>query len=505
MLIKELNVKNFRHIENQTIKFGNNLTVISGLNGTGKSTLLGLVGHLFSYSYNKPDSREKYPYRTISGQPFETEYSEIFRFCEEHDMDKKYEYNLKLESDTQTEETLFAHSEYVKAENRYRIYVGQKEKQHGKKYTAPVIYLGLKRLYPVVEELKEKLDVNNSDLNDKETKEFVSFTKNVLASLDETVASDKITTKHKNYEAIRTNNYNIKGLSAGQDNISQIITALLSFQRIQPLKGGVLLIDEIDTTLFPAAQINLIKKLYQYSKKLKIQIIFTTHSLEIIKTIKTFPEDECDVNFLEMKAGKVRNTINPAFEYIKNRILLETKQKEKLTKVNLLCEDNTAYCWIFNLLNGNPFLKARCSVYPGNLSDGALADLACKRLSCFNDFIFVIDGDRRKEKRYKKIKNVIFVPGNKSPDSEIFFYLYSLSDADDFWDNDALLCKDTCFNGYIDEQNENRHKQWLKENGASLGRNFCKFFNRWKKDNMEVVQDFQNKLEQMVKNKLGLD
>lgn len=507
MQLQQMNIKDFRHLKDVVIKFGNNITVISGFNGTGKSSILGLTGHLFSYRYNNKDNpKERYPYKTISGQPYETDYSEIFRFCEEHDMSKRYDYNLQFINDNDETEYLYAHSEYVTAEDRFRVYVGQKENQHGKKYTAPVIYLGLKRLYPVVEEIKERLLIDRSELTPKETKEFISFTKNVLVSLDDAVSSNKVVTNHKKYEAIKTENYNVKGLSAGQDNVSQIITSLLSFKRLGNLKGGILLVDEIDATLFPAAQINLIKKLYQYSKKLNIQIVFTTHSLEIIGLLQEmFDSEDCVINFLECKDKKVKNSINPSFEYIKNRILLQTQQKEEIEKVNLLCEDNTAYNWIQNLLKGNSFLKQRCNVYPGNLSHGALADLASRKLACFDDFIFVIDGDQRGEQRYKKIKNVMFVPGTKSPDSEIFLYLYSLDEKDAFWENEHLFCKDTCFNGYIDEMNENRHKQWLNENGKYLGRNYCKFFNRWKKDNEEKIQEFQSALEKLVRGKLRLD
>lgn len=55
MKLKSLEIKNFRHVENQTIEFGDSLTVISGLNGTGKSSILGLAGHIFT----SPDKNQK--------------------------------------------------------------------------------------------------------------------------------------------------------------------------------------------------------------------------------------------------------------------------------------------------------------------------------------------------------------------------------------------------------------------------------------------------------------
>ncbi len=504
MKIKELDIKYFRHMQDLNIKVGNSITVVSGLNGTGKSSLLGLIGHLFSFQGNKEDSDEKYPYKTISGQPFETEYSNIFRFSKEYDMDKKYAYKMLIENDDEDkkDEYIYGNSRWVEKENRYRMYVGQKEGQHGKKYTSPVIYLGLKRLYPIVDEMEEKYQIQHSELNEKETNEFISFTKNVLVSMDKAIASDNVITAHRTYEAIKSEKYNVESLSAGQDDISQIITALLSFERLKNRNGGVLLIDELDATLFPAAQINLVKQLYAYSKKLNIQIIFTTHSLEIIQEVQRLNKDECVVNFLEMKGGYVQVKGNPSFEYIKNRILMETKQKVEAKKINILCEDNTAYYWIYNLLHGNPFLKKHCVVYPGELSQGALANMAAKKLKCFQDFVFILDGDQRNEKKFTKIPNIMFVPGNKSPDSEIFLYLYSLEDDDEFWNNEELFFKDTCFNGYIDTRNENKHKEWLAQNENHLGRCYCKFFTRWKKDNPKIVKNFQEELEKIVKAKL---
>lgn len=484
------------------IKIGKNLTVISGLNGTGKTSILGLIGHLFSYQYNKEKSREKYPYRTISGLPFETEYSNIFSFSEEYDMNKKYTYKMLIRNEDNADEYIYGSSRFVEKESRYRMDVGQKEGQHGKKYTSPVIYLGLKRLYPTVEEIDEKFKIQNSELEEKETQEFISGTKNILVSMDEAIASDNIITRHKKYEAIKSEKYNVEGLSAGQDNISQILTALLSFKRLDSKKGGILLIDELDATLFPAAQINLIKQLYSYSKKLNIQIIFTTHSLEIIQEVKRINRGDCVINFLEMKGEYVQVKEDVSFEYIKNRILMETKQKVEAKKINILCEDNTAYYWIYNLLHGNPFLKKHCVVYPGELSQGALANMAAKKLKCFQDFVFILDGDQRNEKKFTKIPNIMFVPGNKSPDSEIFLYLYSLEDDDEFWNNEELFFKDTCFNGYIDTRNESKHKEWLAQNENHLGRCYCKFFTRWKKDNPKIVKNFQEELEKIVKAKL---
>lgn len=66
--------------------------------------------------------------------------------------------------------------------------------------------------------------------------------------------------------------------------------ALLSFRKLkeeqrEQWQGGILLIDEIDATLHPAAQSKLTKLFIQEAKENKLQIVLTTHSLSFLKDI----------------------------------------------------------------------------------------------------------------------------------------------------------------------------------------------------------------------------
>jgi recombinational DNA repair ATPase RecF len=55
----------FRHMKNIEIQFGDYLTILSGLNGTGKSTVLGLVGQLFDYKGKKGRKTGKFLQQNI--------------------------------------------------------------------------------------------------------------------------------------------------------------------------------------------------------------------------------------------------------------------------------------------------------------------------------------------------------------------------------------------------------------------------------------------------------
>lgn len=64
--------------------------------------------------------------------------------------------------------------------------------------------------------------------------------------------------------------YNLSTYSAGQDNLGQILIAILSFKRLknqlgEKYAGGILFVDELDAALFPAAQKTLLEVLAQES------------------------------------------------------------------------------------------------------------------------------------------------------------------------------------------------------------------------------------------------
>ncbi|MFH7512883.1 AAA family ATPase, partial [Enterobacter hormaechei] len=48
--IRKIQVTKFRGLKNINIEFGNRLTVICGKNGTSKSTILGIIAQIFSFS-----------------------------------------------------------------------------------------------------------------------------------------------------------------------------------------------------------------------------------------------------------------------------------------------------------------------------------------------------------------------------------------------------------------------------------------------------------------------
>lgn len=475
MKLLKIEIEKFRHMESQIIEFGDALTVISGLNGTGKSTILGLAGHFFV----TPNSEIK----TIAGKDFQTKQSEVFRLCDRHDYDNKYFYSGYWINDDKTITKMNVSTRHLENPKRLKFDIDGR----GNKFKYPVIYLGLKRLFPNASETK--FNITNCDLSAKEKKFYIDEIKNIMLVNNNQNDVERVITTNKNYLGIKTNNYGAAGNSAGQDNIGQIMSAILSFKKLPKIEG-ILLIDELEATLFPAAQINLLDKLYKYAKNYNLQIIFTTHSLEILKQIKLKKWSDAKINFLELKNHKVINTIDPEFEYIEHKIKAEAIVKKLETKKQILCEDEVAAYWVKNLLK-NTDLKNKIDINYKGMNNGCIGQLAKSKAKCFEKFIFILDGDCKDKTEYKNIKNILFLPGSSAPEIEIYNFLKQLKDDDEFWNNQYLFDYNACFNRYMDDNiDTNRCKNWFEASKPFLGKDLSRFFTRWKKDNQETVNNF---------------
>lgn len=90
MKVIKVTINKFRHLQSIELVFGERLTAIAGQNGTGKSSILGLVGHAFKFPAD---------YKTLNEKQFATQYSEIFRFSyPEYDKPKDHDYTIELDT-----------------------------------------------------------------------------------------------------------------------------------------------------------------------------------------------------------------------------------------------------------------------------------------------------------------------------------------------------------------------------------------------------------------------
>ncbi len=319
MFIKKLIIKNVRSIENLKLDFTDYLNpdklipiVIAGSNGSGKTTILEIIKDLLSVIPAK-DNERKIP-------SFLQENSFISLLLQVEDSTIKtthikvgyegtrlllttlgggsslFEKIRKLEQKEDKENESSGNIVYFPANRNYPLLTDERasikdetpkyhwiyeykssDKWAGsiESYLLYLDYLGLKqkKIQPDFEYFKKLF---NSFLDDKEFSHINDRLRVVIKTKDgkELYKDD---------------------LSGGEKQIFHILGDIQRFTR----KNGILIIDEPEIHLNPVWQRMLMKKLRKFCKSKNIQLIVTTHSIEVFEMFMSRARIELDDVFAE--------------------------------------------------------------------------------------------------------------------------------------------------------------------------------------------------------------
>ena len=513
-ILEKIHIKKFRKFKDITISCGSKLTVIAGQNGTQKTTLLGLLAHPFSMSQKNPEKDNSqaddtttsfYEYPTLLGHKFQSKFANKFKFDKNREKAKDHEYTLYFKDKSIGDNGEFTLESIYRDRRSESLRIWKKgSRDSGDGYIKlPVIYLSLKRVTPIGEE--PKISSYTIAIEDDELRYLHQEYKELMLSPSE-ASEDYITNKldstNKKQLVSHPATYSELTVSAGQDNIGTILTAVLSFKRLkekfpEKYKGGLLFIDEIESTLFPAVQKKLIERLIKYAGKYNLQIFCTTHSPTIINTALNDKYKEISiVNYLKSIDGKILVESDLTAKQMFAHLSLNTPEFKKPKKIRVYSEDNEARLFLKSLLPR----EQRSLLEIINITLGAqeLIRLKDQKINEFTHNIILLDGDQKNTS-----KNVLCLPGDAGPDKLLYDYLMSLQDGDDFWPDNKRTgeySKQICFMNYTQIPRDRTegdlrkfYKQWFTEQveGRYWGKSNTNAFNRWKKDNAEAVSDFE--------------
>lgn len=260
---------------------------------------------------------------------------------------------------------------------------------------------------------------------------LISYFINSVITGSNTSAASITTQKIKNTGKVSgqpTHTFDPRCVSLGQDSLGSIALALASFQKLQrewdDYPGGVLIIDEIDSGLHPHAIGALAKTLKSNAKKLKLQIIATTHSPKLIEAIH--PESEPNNPNPQDSIIYIRDTANPSMlqaptlKQIFNDMSLIPPllgAKPEAPKVKVYFEDDEAAS-VFKALVPAKELKKLNQKYGVKLDPLPLG-VGCENLarladhdSYFKGVVIVLDADATVNKNNGKNKHVAKLPGD---------------------------------------------------------------------------------------------
>ncbi len=512
MKIDKIAIKKFRGFQDVEFEMGTHLTVISGQNGTQKTTVLGMLTQPFSITDESNLMRKEKP---LSGGSFKSAYADKFKFSEVYDKAGEHEWTLFFDDEESSSYTV---ESIHRSKEAGTIRFWQKgDKSKGSGYIQlPVIYLSLKRLFPIGEDNRLK-ENEKLVLTDAEFDFYKKWHNKILILTrlkDKIISSSFLSSTNKQTLGANTNHYDWRTNSAGQDNLSKILLAIISFKRLKEkygsdYNGGILAIDEIDTTLYPGSQIRLIEALIQFASKFQIQIIFTTHSLTILKDISSLQneknrENQMKLIFLAKKDGYIDVRKNVDYSFIKNNFNRTLIGKAKAKKISVYTEDKEGAIFVKSLLGQNTKYLNFINI---PLGCGNLIQLASSKVPSFifPNSLIILDGDVLKERKQynkaKRIKNILFLPTDLSPEQIISGFLDALSDSHPLWEEiDENYDHQYCFEKYSNEEIQNdrkKAKEWFNLHIDFWGRNASKILNYWKKENFELVQEFKTKFVEL--------
>ncbi|MFL1997386.1 AAA family ATPase [Lysinibacillus irui] len=509
--IKKLNgiyINKFRSLNDKSIPIGENITVLSGKNGTMKSTIMGLIAHPFTSPNNAVDHY---------GNELKTSMKDIFKLSKTFDKDD-YEYSLIFESIKG--ETISEHTRlyYSSSDDRHRITVSGNAKGQGN-LSLNTAYLNLKRLFPIVHTKAEKNISINFSVEER------TFIKKAYENIMQRSAFSNIEAIEE--KGIKTtlgpisSYYDFESISSGEDNLGHILTKLIAFEKFGFDDGrlnGVLCIDEFEAGLHPVVQIKLFDFLLSWSKRNNVQIILTTHSLYLLSHILELREKLHNKNSIVLNMISTAFTSNNNYNIIRNPeyniaykelTFKNFEEVSEIHKVNIICEDDVAKMIIERIIKTQA-IKNQINFITNLSGDrsnsgnsySVLAGICINGTKLLDNSIVIFDADVE-DKQLEKIvhfKNFLRIP---DPDSfpiekRIVKYIMELDGDSEFFkkfdkEKEAFLSEFTDFNLGLDSNqlsliSTKSFKKWA-DNDYS---NFKKYLTYFVNDNREYFEEFRN-------------
>ncbi|ENW23373.1 hypothetical protein F925_02331 [Acinetobacter lwoffii NCTC 5866 = CIP 64.10 = NIPH 512] len=525
--------------------------MIAGHNAIGKSTILGIIANssgiksadyksYFEKTYQSKfeelfylDESEILPSgqrgHAILTYHIELQNQEGFDFCAIH----KKKCNVSKNTTSSTiRPRLIPRSEDRHQSEEIGIGAGDG------KIPLPTIYLGMSRMTPIGE--FEDDDISKKILKnmDEEDKVFIHEVFNKIIRINNKTNPEVVDHDFKGSKKrskVPGMDFNTLSISLGQDSVSAIVTALASFNKLkrelqESYIGGILIIDEIESGLHPKAQMNLIQVLKKQGRDLKLQIMATTHSLTMIKSVLKDQEDQSKFEAPKDSVIYLQDTRMPrpmplpTYEKIKNDMLLNIEEVQELPSQKIYFEDKEA-CFFFEKIMNYLNLKDELLEFGRSLKL-TTASLGCDVLiklnkadDYFKNVVIILDNDIVTKSTYLEYvnsqKNMLALPGDKSftsstsaylrnPENIIYSYLRhkldNYADNLDFWRQCRYTTdyvEQNIINLNISDMSNNEiMKKWFNTNTTHF--DSMEIIENWCAENDSSVQKFKQEFFEVL-------
>lgn len=255
-VLKSVYFKNLKGLTDVNIVFSDTLTAIMGVNGSGKTTVI----HALSCLY-QPDGKgenHRFPEFFIPNTDALWQGSEFYAVNENENSEGK--------------RIILPSRRYSKDFDRWCPRYDDRPKRN-------VYYIGIDTCLPDIEKktTTSRIAYKSTYLTDRQSSKSVELSAYILNKDYKQLIDNTYNKKH--FTGVELKNglkYSSLSMGSGEQRVIKIINSILSAEPY-----SLILIDEIDLLLHVSALRRLVEKVYELAKSKHIQVIFTTHSLEM--------------------------------------------------------------------------------------------------------------------------------------------------------------------------------------------------------------------------------
>lgn len=368
-LLKEIKIEKLKGINNLSLRFEKNITALMGVNGSGKSTIL----HALACTYTPYQKGEDYKFSYFFTPNPDASWNGSCFTVTNYDINEKKDISKK----------------YEKKKDRWARYASRPERD--------LYFMGIASCIPEIELEKKTSFINyvSKTLNDKITEKIVLAASYILNKDYEDLLMHVL--GRKKYMGVHTRDgkiYSALSMGAGEQRVIKILQTLYGANQY-----SLILIDEIDLLLHVDAFRKLIKKISEIATDRNLQIIFTTHSLEM-----QYLSQYADIRYIEQQNGRmlVYDSIKPD--------LLYKMSGEVNRKYLIYVEDNLAAAIVRQIAKDLSMQRYISIITYGSI-ENAFVVAAGKVLAREDteNVLIVMDGDKfvTTEERVKRLKTIL--------------------------------------------------------------------------------------------------
>lgn len=376
---KLLSVKfnKLKGLENIELVFEKPLTAIMGVNGSGKTTVIHALACVYQPLEEKGENH-KFPEFFVPNTDSLWDGSSF-----------SVEYEKKVGSEDKTSRNI---RKYSKKTDRWSPRYSERPKRD-------VFYIGIDSCLPEIEKQNNssKVIYSSKERDDKIAKKVIEAAAGILNKDYELLLENTYRKKH--FSGVKLSSglkYSSLSMGTGEQRTIKLIEVIMKARQ-----NSLILIDEIDLLLHVSSLKNLIQTLYKIAEEKKLQIIFTTHSLDVAQMT-----DYVGIQYIQHL--KMSNGINKSMVYNTiNSELIQNLTDSSVCPIKIYVEDNFAKAIVKKVLSIlNMSRKSEVITYGSIENAFTIASAKVLQEENIDNTLIILDGDkyRTNEEKLEQIK-----------------------------------------------------------------------------------------------------